>query len=57
VAEAQLLLELFVISLDAPPELGKLDQSPEPGLKGPDPVVSGFVFPVGPFDQELLDRS
>src|SRR5687768_7744303 len=54
VAEPQLLLELLIIALDAPAQLGGVDEPFERGIgtKGGEPVFERFGVALGPFDQQ-----
>src|SRR4249919_1510280 len=59
VAEADLLLEFLVIALDAPAQLGKVDQTTEGDAfgKGRKPVFGWLLLSLGPLDQQPLFRS
>jgi hypothetical protein len=56
VAEADLLLELLVIALDAPAQLGEVDQTTEGDTfgKGRKPVFGWLLLSLGPLDQQPL---
>ncbi len=56
VAEAEFLLELLVVALDAPAQLGEIDQA-RPGNvvgKGGEPILRGLLLGFRPFDQQPL---
>ena len=53
VAEAELLLELLVVALDAPAQLGEIDHA-HPGNvvgKSGEPILGGLLLGFRPFDQ------
>ena len=54
VTEADLLLELLVIPLDAPAQLGLVDEVDERRVlgQGGEPVFGRFALALWPFDQE-----
>src|SRR3954469_5854215 len=54
VPEPEFLLELLVIALDAPPELGEFNQALEADVLGQcrEPVLGGFLLAFRPLDQE-----
>lgn len=56
VAEPDLLLELTIITFDAPPSLGSGHQfRPRGALRqGGQPVLGRLLFPLGPFDQQAF---
>src|SRR5712672_3996706 len=58
VAEPDLLLELLIIALDAPAQLGGVDQSGERDVfrQGREPVPGRLVLVFGPLDQQPLFR-
>src|SRR5215211_3732481 len=57
--EPQVRLELLVIALDAPPELGKFNQAREGDLlrQGREPVLGGLLLAFRPLDQEPFLRA
>src|SRR5713101_5455165 len=57
--EPDLLLELLIIALDAPAQLGEVDQSRKIDVlrKGREPVFGRLVIALGPLDQQPLFRS
>src|SRR5450631_3471296 len=57
-SEPDLLLELLIVALDAPAQLGHLDQLVETDVlgKGREPVFGGFLLAFGPLDQQPLFR-
>jgi hypothetical protein len=57
--EPDLLLEFLVVTLDAPAQLGELDQSRKGDVfgEGREPIFGRFVFPLRPLDQQPLFRS
>src|SRR5882724_12722238 len=54
VSKAEFLLELLVVALDAPAQLGQIDQTGKvDGLRqGRQPVLCRFLLAFGPFDQQ-----
>ena len=58
VAEADLLLELLVVSFNPPARLGDVDEALERGARGQvgEPVFAWLVAPLGPLDQQPLLR-
>src|SRR5450631_247732 len=52
--EADLLLELLIIALDAPAQLGGIDQIAEcdAARQGREPVLGRLLFALGPLDQQ-----
>src|SRR4029453_11410880 len=54
VSEAQLLLELLVIPLDPPAQLGAADQIDQGGRRrqGRQPVLARLLLPLRPLDQQ-----
>src|SRR5258708_34193144 len=52
--KADLLLEFLIIALDAPPQLGGVDQIAERDvtLQGREPVLGGLILALGPLDQK-----
>lgn len=54
-----LLLELLIVALDPPAQLGEVDQTAECGAfgKGREPVFGRLSLAFGPFDQQPLLRS
>src|SRR5690349_13459186 len=59
VPKPEFLLELLVVALDAPPELGEFDQALEAALLGQDrePVRGGLLLAFRPLDQEPFLRA
>ena len=59
VPEAEFLLELLVVALDAPAQLGEIDQAVERDVvrKGGEPVFGWLALALGPLDQQPLFRS
>src|SRR5689334_15019881 len=59
VPKPEFLLELLVIALDAPPELGKFDHARETNVlgQGREPVLGGLLLAFRPLDQEPLLRA
>src|SRR5215207_9298536 len=59
VPEPEFLLELLVIALDAPPELGEFDQALEADVlgQGREPVLGGLLLAFRPLDQEPFLRA
>src|SRR5215213_6169238 len=57
--EPQFRLELLVVALDAPSELGKFDQAREADLLGQrrEPVLGGLLLAFRPLDQEPFLRA
>src|SRR5271154_7032212 len=57
-AEADLLLELLIVTLDAPAQLGEIDQRPEGDVlgKGREPVFGRLFLVLGPLDQQPFFR-
>jgi len=53
-AKAQFLVELAIIPLDPPPQLGRGNQIMEPGRlrQGGKPVFERLLVTFGPFDEE-----
>src|SRR5262245_38488227 len=58
VSEPDLLLEFLVVALDAPAQLGEVDQSIEDDFfrQVREPVTGRFGFALRPFDQQPLGR-
>ena len=56
VAEAEFLLELVVIALDPPSQLGEMDQALDRSLLAQvgEPVLDRLSLALGPFDQQPL---
>jgi len=56
VAKPEFLLELLVVTLDAPAQLGQIDQTFEGDVvwQGREPVLGRRLLAFGPFDQEPL---
>ena len=54
VPETDLLLELLIVALDAPAQLGKLHQATESHVLGKrrEPVFGWFFLAFGPLDQQ-----
>ena len=54
--ETNLLFELLIIALDAPAQLGELDQTGQRHVlrKCREPVLGRHLFILGPFDEEPL---
>src|SRR5829696_4350613 len=59
VPEPEFLLELLVIALDAPPELGEFDQALEADVlgQGREPVLGGLLLAFRPLDHEPFLRA
>src|SRR4051812_40664376 len=57
--EPQFLLELLVVALDAPPELGKFNQARETNVlrQGREPVFGGLLLAFRPLDHEPFRRA
>src|SRR5450759_154209 len=57
--ESDLLLELLIVALDAPAQLGGVDQPAEGDLfrKGREPVFGRLILALAPCDQQPLFRS
>ena len=55
-AEADFLLELLIIALDSPAQLGEIDEVAERHVvvDGGEPEFRGRGFILGPFDQQCL---
>src|SRR3954471_19390735 len=55
----EFLLELLVVPLDAPPELGEFDQAREADVlgQGREPVLGGFLLAFRPLDHEPFLRA
>src|SRR5215813_14938063 len=55
-AEADFLLEVLIITLDSPAQLGEIDEVAERhvGVDRREPELCGRSFMLGPFDQECL---
>src|SRR6202041_1951577 len=53
------LLELLIVALNSPAQLGEVDQRPEGDVlgKGRKPVFDRLVLALGPLDQQPLFRS
>ncbi len=53
VPEAEFLFEFLVIALDAPAQLGEIDEAREGKVRrqGREPIFGRLVFTLGPFDQ------
>ena len=58
VTEPDLLLELLIVTLDAPTQLGEVDEPLEAdGLRQRgEPVFGGLCFTLRPFDKQPLRR-
>src|SRR5215510_3550665 len=56
VIESQLILELLVIALDAPAQLGEMHEGGEGRRRrqGREPILGGFRLPARPFDEQPL---
>src|SRR6266849_1979083 len=56
VAEADFLLEVVIIALDAPAQLGDVDKAAERHVTvdGCEPEFGGRVLALGPFDEQRL---
>ena len=56
--EPDLLLEFLIVALDAPAQLGDVDQPMEGDIfwKGRQPVFGGLILALGPLDQQPLFR-
>src|SRR3954469_18624920 len=59
VPKPEFLLELLVVALDAPPELGEFDQAREADVlrQGREPVFGGLLLAFRPLDQEPFLRA
>src|SRR3982751_5171059 len=59
VPEPKFLLELLVVALDAPSELGEFDQALEGDIlgQGREPVFGGLLLAFRPLDQEPFRRA
>src|SRR4051812_18658761 len=59
VPEPEFLLELLVVALDAPPELGKFNQALKADVlgQGREPVFGGLLLAFRPLDQEPFLRA
>src|SRR5215213_2769312 len=59
VPEPEFLLELLVVALDAPPELGEFDQAREANVlwQGREPVFGGLLLAFRPLDHEPFRRA
>src|SRR3954462_13523431 len=59
VPKPEFLLELLVIALDAPPELGEFDHTLEADVlwQGREPVFIGFLLAFRPLNEEPLLRA
>src|SRR3712207_1293726 len=59
VPKPEFLLELLVVALDAPPELGEFDQAREADVlwQGREPVLGGLLLAFRPLDQEPFRRA
>src|SRR3954449_764695 len=59
VPKPEFLLELLVVALDAPPELGEFDQAREADLlrQGREPVFGRLLLSFRPLDQEPFLRA
>src|SRR5450759_1997552 len=57
-SEPELLLELLIVALDAPTQLGGVDQPAEGNVcrKGREPVFGRLILAIGPLDQQPLFR-
>ena len=53
-AEADLLLEFLIVPLDAPAQLGKVDEFAEAGIRrqGREPISGRLGFALGSLDQQ-----
>src|SRR6267378_3472664 len=56
VPEAEFLLELLVVALDAPAQLGQIDQARQGNVvgKGGEPILRRLLLGFRPFDQQPL---
>src|SRR3954470_17248595 len=56
VPQTEFLFQLLVIALDAPAQLGEIDQAIERGVRreGGQPVFGGLGIALRPFDQQLF---
>src|SRR5260370_20083700 len=54
VAQPDLLLELLIVALDAPAQLGGVDQIAERDVsrQGREPIFGWFILALGPLDQQ-----
>src|SRR6202049_3896193 len=59
VSEPNLLLELLIVALDAPAQLGKIDKRRKIDVfrQGREPVFGRRLFALGPLDQQPLLRA
>src|ERR1043165_6194496 len=59
VPKPEFLLELLVVALDAPPELGEFDQALKADVlrQGREPVLGGLLLAFRPLDQEPFLRA
>src|SRR3954452_4733928 len=59
VPQSEFLLELLVVALDAPPELGAFDEAHEADVlrQGREPVLGGLLLAFRPLDQEPFLRA
>src|SRR5262249_59135448 len=55
-AEADFLLEVVIIALDAPAQLGEIDEAAERHVRvdGCEPIFGGFGLALGPLDEQCL---
>lgn len=58
VTEPDLLLELLIVALDAPAQLGQIDEPLEADIlrQRGEPVFGWLCFALRPFDQQALRR-
>ena len=58
-SEPHLLLELLIVALDTPAQLGKIDQPKKAGVfgKSREPVFGRLLLTLRPLDQQPLFRS
>src|SRR5215831_6054776 len=54
--EANFLLEVVIVALDAPPQFGEIDEAAERhvGVNGCEPIFGGLGLALGPFDEQCL---
>src|SRR5215471_12892461 len=54
--EANFLLEVVIVALDAPPQFGEIGEAAERhvGVNGCEPIFGGLGLALGPFDEQCL---
>src|SRR3712207_8178696 len=59
VPKPELLLQLLIVALDAPPQLGQRDQPLKVDVlrQGREPILARLIFSVRPLDQEPFVRA